>query len=96
MSDEIKDTNTETATLTPPAAPQSFKLTAAEVVAQLRGYYTQADLSQAQLQSNIEAANQKIDEWRRMHLMIAGQKQIVADLLNKIVDAPAAPTPDKQ
>jgi hypothetical protein len=92
MSENTATTDSQVSLDAKPA-PLTFKLNPAEVVEQLRGYYNQAEQSLANLQNNIDAGNRQLDEWKRMQLMIVGQKQVVADLLNKIVEAPQAESP---
>ena len=79
----------------PPSA-LNFKLSAPEILNQLRTYSEQAEKTLSQLQANIESGNNQIKEWQRMQLMIVGQKQLVADLVNKMVDTtPQAPETTK-
>lgn len=82
----------ETTNTPTPVVPTQLKLNAGEITEQLKGYLAQAEKSLNQLASNIEAGERQITEWRKIQLMIVGQKQVVVDLLSKIVEAPAAPT----
>ena len=81
-------------TNTPTPQPLTLKLNASEIVTQLQGYLKQADQSLQQLQSNLDAGQRQVDEWKRMQLVLVGQRQVVIDLLNKTVDIPAAPATD--
>lgn len=66
----------------------TFKMTIEETVKTLQGYDTQAESSLAQLQTNIDNANNQINEWRRIQLMIVGQRQLLKDLISKTVQTP--------
>ena len=63
---------------------ENYKLSISDTVAKLKQYLENANKSLAQLQENINGANNQIQEWRKLELMIVGQKQVVADLLVKI------------
>jgi hypothetical protein len=87
----MSDTNTQTqATLETAAAP-TYKMSIADTVKMLQNYLTQADNSLAQLQNNIDSATNQVNEWKRIQLMIVGQKQLIADIISKTVDTPAPP-----
>ena len=67
----------------------ALKLDAGQVVEQLQSYLKQADQSLQQLQNNIDAGTRQLDEWKRMQLILVGQRQVVVDLLNRMIEAPA-------
>ena len=89
----MSDTNTNTDTATRNTTPTpAFKLNAGEVVTQLQSYLKQAEQSLTQLGTNIETGQRQLDEWKRMQLMLVGQRQVTLDLLNKIVEIPSSTT----
>jgi hypothetical protein len=67
----------------------AYKMTIDQTVQTYQGYMTQAESSLTQLQTNIDNANNQINEWRRIQLMIVGQKQLLKDLIDKTVETPA-------
>ena len=69
------------------AAP---KLTTVDqVVAQLQTYDTGAEKSLGQLEAKITEYTNQVTEWKRIQVAILGQRQLIKDLLNKTVEAPA-------
>ena len=70
----------------------NLKLNAAEIVTQLNQYQAQADKSLNQLQTNIDAGTKQLEEWKKMQLILVGQRQVVLDLLGKVVEPPAPTT----
>ena len=64
------------------------KLTLDELVGKLQTYQGQADASLSQLKKNIDEANAQINEWQKLSLMIVGQKQLLKELLNMILESP--------
>lgn len=87
------------ATLTGTPAPV-FKMNIDDAVKMLQNYWTQADKSLASLETNINNATNQVNEWKRIQLMLMGQKQLISDLLSKTVEAPkqvdAEPTSTKE
>jgi len=81
----------EQATLDTPVIP-NFKMSTEQIVKLLQGYLAQADTSLTSLQSNIDDATNKLNEWKRMQLIIVGQKQLIQDILSKTVDTPKEET----
>jgi len=77
--------------------PINFKLTPAEIYAQLTAYTAQADKTLQQLQASVDAGTNQLNEWRKMIVMITSQKAMAEDLINKMVvkDAPPADTAAK-
>jgi hypothetical protein len=69
-----------------------FKMSIEDTVKTLQGYSVQAETSLSQLQTNIDSALKQIEEWRRIQLMIVGQKQLIADLISKTVETPKSAT----
>jgi hypothetical protein len=63
-----------------------------QFVARLKKYDEQADASLAQVQSNIDTLTSQINDARRVQLMIAGQKQLLKDLISRTPTAPTAVT----
>ena len=80
MSETINDTVQGT---TGPGLPE-FRLSIDATYEMLQKYSASADSTLETLQKNIIAATNQINEWRRYELVIAGQKQLIKDLLTKI------------
>ena len=84
----------EQATLDTAATPvPTFKMSIADTVKMLQGYLAQADSSLTQLQTNIDNATAQVNEWKRIQLMIVGQKQLIADIISKTVETPTPVAP---
>lgn len=81
-TDAANTVNTETV-----AAP-AFKMSIDETVKMLQNYSVQADNSLTQLQTNIDNATNQLNEWKRMQLMIMGQRQLINDIISKTVVTP--------
>lgn len=80
--------NTTEAALSQTQAPIKTKMSIEDTVKMLQNYLGQADNSIAQLQTNIDSASNQVNEWKKLQLMIVGQKQLITDLLNKVVEMP--------
>ena len=66
----------------------AFKITQEDTVKMLQTYQSNADNSLTQIKANIDNALNQIEEWKRMMLMIVGQKQLIQDILNKTISTP--------
>ena len=83
----MSETNTTAVVEVGPPTPQ-YKIGIEETVKTLLSYDAQAENSLTQLQANIDNANNQINEWRRIQLMIVGQRQLLKDLIGKTVELP--------
>ena len=68
----------------------AFKITQEDTVKMLQTYQSNADNSLTQIKANIDNALNQIEEWKRMMMMIVGQKQLIQDILNKTIPTPEA------
>ena len=78
-----------TTAVTTPEVPATYKMSIEETVNELHKYDKQAESSMAQLQTNIDNSEKQINEWRRVQLMIAGQRALLKDLISKTVEVTA-------
>jgi esterase/lipase len=60
------------------------QLSIEDTIKMLQNYHQQAETSITQIDNSINTANNQINEWKKMQLMILGQKQLIVDLLSKI------------
>ena len=92
MSDSTKtmsDTNTEQAVL--PTAPElpkvTAKMSAEDILKLVTTYMANADKTLVQLNQNIEKISEQLNKLQQMRLMVAGQRELVADMFGRITGA---------